>query len=198
MPTGLSNTVNAPTSNGRMEAAFEHELILRARNGEAGAFRLLVEHHMKEAYNLAYGFVNDHDTAEDVVQDAFVRAYQSLGSFRGEARFGTWLHRIVVNLSLNQAKQERKRTERRVSVPAMTGLSDEKAEITFDESRLHIEKALHELPTLQRAVMILRHFEGLSTRQVSEILRCSEGTVKTHLFRGMKKMKKKLQHLKDE
>jgi RNA polymerase sigma-70 factor (ECF subfamily) len=181
-----------------MEAAFEHELVLRARNGERGAFRLLVERHMKEAYNLAHGFVNDHDIAEDVVQDAFVRAFQSLDTFRGEARFGTWLYRIVVNLSLNRAKQERRRAERHVSLPVLTGFPLDDGGISFDDSRSEIERALHELPTLQRAVLILRHLEGLSTRQVSEILHCSEGTVKTHLFRGMKKMKRKLQHLKDE
>ena len=65
------------------------------------------------------------------------------------------------------------------------------------EQRAHIERALHELPTLQRAVVILRHLDGLSTRQVSQILRCSEGTVKTHLFRGLKKMRRKLVFLQE-
>jgi RNA polymerase sigma factor (sigma-70 family) len=64
--------------------------------------------------------------------------------------------------------------------------------------RAHIEKALHELPTLQRAVVILRHLDGLSTKQVSEILQCSEGTVKTHCFRGLRKLREKLEFLKSE
>jgi len=62
---------------------------------------------------------------------------------------------------------------------------------------IHIERALHELPTLQRAVVILRHIDGLSTKQVSGILRCSEGTVKTHLFRGLKKLRMKLRYLEE-
>jgi RNA polymerase sigma-70 factor (ECF subfamily) len=65
------------------------------------------------------------------------------------------------------------------------------------EESILIERALHELPTLQRAVVMLRHIDGFSTKQVSDILKCSEGTVKTHLHRGLKKMRKKLEHLKD-
>ncbi|HTY57334.1 MAG TPA: RNA polymerase sigma factor, partial [Bacteroidota bacterium] len=67
-----------------------------------------------------------------------------------------------------------------------------------DDVRAHIERALHELPTLQRAVVILRHMDGLSTKQVSRILRCSEGTVKTHLFRGLKKLREKLEFLQED
>jgi RNA polymerase sigma-70 factor (ECF subfamily) len=66
-----------------------------------------------------------------------------------------------------------------------------------EDTKLHVERVLHELPTLQRAVVMLRHINGLSTRQVSRILDCSEGTVKTHLQRGLRKMRDRLQYLKD-
>jgi RNA polymerase sigma-70 factor (ECF subfamily) len=181
-------------------SAADEQLLLQVKNGNREAYRQLVEQHMKGAYSLAFGFVNDHDAAQDIAQDAFVRAYTSIGSFRGESQFGTWLYRIVVNLSLNRVKQDQKKMQREVPVFAGEAFvaAEETDQIATGDTRYHIERALHELPTLQRAVVILRHFDGLSTKQVSEILRCSEGTVKTHLFRGMEKLRKKLKHLMDE
>jgi RNA polymerase sigma-70 factor (ECF subfamily) len=181
----------------RMPAADEQQLILQAKEGSHEAFRLLVERHMKQAYDVAYRFLNNHDHAEDVAQEAFVRVYRSMQTFRGDAQFGTWLYRIIMNLSLNRLKQ--KKTED----GAARDLARETESVAGNvpdrmDVPLHIERALHELPTLQRAVVILRHIDGLSTKQVSSILRCSEGTVKTHLYRGLKKLKKKLQFLKEE
>jgi len=177
----------------------EQQLINEAKLGNHEAFRQLVERYMKQAYNVAYGFVNDHEQAEDIMQEAFVRVYQSLGSFRGDAGFGTWLYRIVTNLSLNSVRHKKMKANYEMeavdigSIPA--GPLHDGAEA--EDVAMHIERALHELPTLQRAVVILRHLNGLSTRQVSNILRCSEGTVKTHLYRGLKKMKFKLEFLKE-
>jgi RNA polymerase sigma-70 factor (ECF subfamily) len=172
-----------------MSAADEQQLIAQIKEGHDGAFRLLVQRHMKQAYNVAFGFVSDHDDAEDVAQEAFVRVYQSIGSFRGDAVFSTWLYKIVMNLSLNKIRQRKSRAHREVE------LTDRVIEATPDqghlehETRFRLERALHELPTLQRATVILRHINGLSTKQVSGILACSEGTVKTHLFRGLKRMR---------
>lgn len=183
-----------------MTAADEQLLIARVRSGDSDAFRLLVERHMKQAYDIAFGFVRDHDAAQDVAQEAFIRAYRSLGSFRGESQFSTWLYRIVTNLALNRVKQDRRAQARSVALPVaallgVTGVSDLEQEPHFRE---HLEKALHELTTLQRSVVILRHMEELSTKQVSEILRCSEGTVKTHLFRAMEKLRRRLAHFREE
>ncbi len=183
-----------------MPAADEQHLISRAREGNHEAFRVLVEHHMKHAYNVAFGFVGSHDAAADVAQEAFVRAHRSLGTFRGDADFGTWLHRIVMNLAMNRVKSDRARAQHEVDPqsPAAHRATQEPPFGQGEDVRGHIEKALHELPTLQRAVVILRHLDGLSTKQVSAILMCSQGTVKTHLFRGLKKMRVKLQFLEGE
>ncbi len=178
-------------------AADERQLILQAQEGSEAAFRILVEKHMKRAYNVAYGFLHDHDGAEDVAQEAFVRAHEHLPSFRGDAQFGTWLYRIVVNLSLNSIRHMRRRVQRETPLAETGSLEPVTAPDTWQipELREQIERTLHRLPTLQRAVVILRHCEGLSTRQVAGILGCSEGTVKTHLFRGLEKMRKGLQPL---
>ena len=182
-----------------MPAADEQQLLLHAKDGDREAFRVLVERYMKQAYNIAYGFVNNHDDAEDIAQESFVRVYQSIASFRGDARFSTWLYKIVMNLSLNRMKQ--RRNVNHEPMPAEIMMVHEETSFFGARDphiRMHVERALHQLPTLQRAVVILRHIDGLSTRQVSSILRCSEGTVKTHLHRGLKKMKIQLQFLREE
>jgi len=179
-----------------MAAAEEQQLIEHARDGSQNAFRALVEQHIRDAYRLALGFVQDHDKAEDVVQEAFIRAHASLRSFRGEARFKTWLSRIVMNIALSHLRQDRRRQEWEGPLASSEALANT-GHALADDTKDHLERALHELPTLQRAVVILRHIDGLSTREVSAILKCSEGTVKTHLFRGLKKMRQKLRHLKD-
>ena len=184
-----------------MPAADEQQLIDRARKGSQEAFRVLVERHMKHAYNVAFGFVGNHEDAADVAQDAFFRAHRALTSFRGDAEFGTWIHRIVMNLAINRAKQNRTRGEREVRAgdAGIAGAAGGAGETPHGEDMsAHVERALHELPTLQRAVVILRHIDGLSTKQVSRILQCSEGTVKTHLFRGLKKLRTKLDYLQED
>jgi RNA polymerase sigma-70 factor (ECF subfamily) len=182
-----------------MPAADEQQLISRAREGSQEAFRVLVERHMKHAYNVAFGFVGNHEDAAEVAQEAFCRAHRALSSFREEAGFGTWIHRIVMNLAMNRVKRNRARAEREVDTdhPVAQGAAGPE-NVREEDLREHIERALHELPTLQRAVVILRHMDGLSTKQVSRILRCSEGTVKTHLFRGLKKMREKLEYLQED
>lgn len=183
-----------------MPAPDERELILRAKEGSRDAFRLLVERHMKGAYDIAHHFLGDHEDAQDVAQEAFVRVHRSLDSFRGDAEFGTWLYRIVTNLSMNRIRQRKSRARVEVRTVEAAGDLPDGAGAPIDRPDLagHIEKALHELPTLQRAVVMLRHLNGLSTKEVSSILNCSEGTVKVHLHRGLKKMKRTLHYIAAE
>lgn len=177
----------------------EQQLILEARAGSQRAFQSLVELHMKNTYDIAYSFAGSHGDAEEITQEVFIKVHASLSSFRGEAKFSTWLYRITTNLALNHVKRFKRKAERTIdamdAVATNVASHDHQAENT--EHRIHIERALHELPTLQRAVVILRHIDGLSTKQVSGILKCSEGTVKTHLFRGLRKMRSKLLFLRE-
>ena len=183
-----------------MSADDERQLILQAKEGNIAAFRSLVDRHMRQAYNIAYGVVNDHEEAEDIAQESFVRIYRSMKSFRGESRFSTWLYRIVTNVSFNRIAKLKSRLKHEVRVhnELMLQQADAIHPDHANDLQLHIERAIHELPTMQRAVVILRHLNGLSTKQVGGILRCSEGTVKTHLHRGLKKMKTLLIYIKDD
>lgn len=182
-----------------MSAADEQQLIGQAKDGSAEAFRVLVERYMKHAYNVAYSFVNNHDDAEDISQEAFLRVHRSLRSFRGDAAFTTWLYRIIVNLSMNFLNHHKKKTQREVQhTEIMDTIPDNNPAIAHSlDVQIPIEHALRRLTTLQRTVVTLRHLDGLSTKEVSAIMRCSEGTVKTHLHRGLRKMRTALQYLKD-
>lgn len=183
-----------------MPASGEESLIDRFKNGDPSAFRELVERHMRQAYDLAYSFLRDHHDADDVAQEAFVRVYRSLSEFRAEAGFATWLYRIVTNLALDRTRQRQRATARHVSLHDPRVHVDVKSttEMPLVDVSKHVERALHTLPTMQRAVVILRHMDGLSTKQVSSILRCSEGTVKTHLHRGLRKMQTLLKQVREE
>jgi RNA polymerase sigma-70 factor (ECF subfamily) len=110
------------------------------------------------------------------------------------------MYRIVTNLALNRVKQQKRERSRAADLSEADALAaaDQAGLSAEPHVRALLEKALHELPTLQRSVVILRHMEGMSTKQVSEILRCSEGTVKTHLFRAMEKLRRRLAHLQEE
>ncbi|HCA80317.1 MAG TPA: hypothetical protein DEP53_11360 [Bacteroidetes bacterium] len=180
-----------------MPADRERQLICDVQEGSHEAFRELVELHMQRVYDLAYGFVNDHDDAEDIAQEVFVKVYHSIKDFRQESGFSTWVYRIAANTSLDRVKQRKRSVARFVPMDeSHLGMSSSSQASDHGEERALIERALHELPTLQRAVVMLRHLDGFSTRQVSDMLKCSEGTVKTHLHRGLKKMRKKLEHLR--
>lgn len=200
-PHRLSNVMSGNIDTGlRMTAADEQHLIREARAGNGTAFRHLVERHMKQTYNVAFGLLGDHQGAEDVAQETFIRVFTSLHTFRGDAEFTTWLYRITVNLALNRRKQERRKSEREATLSASSALLAGDGHETFAtvDQPAHIERALHELPTLQRSVIILRHMNGLSTKQVSSILGCSEGTVKTHLHRALKKLRSRLHYLVED
>jgi len=182
-----------------MPAASEQELITEVRTGSRDAFRVLVQTHMRQAYDIAFSILGDHDDADDVAQEAFVNVHRSLSGFRGESDFSTWLYRIVKNCALNRLKLRKKKQRREVELAIADEelISVNEGIAKSDDTKAHVERVLHELPTLQRAVVMLRHMNGLSTRQVSKILECSEGTVKTHLHRGLKRMRDRLQFLKD-
>jgi RNA polymerase sigma-70 factor, ECF subfamily len=183
-----------------MPAPGEESLIDRCTSGDPSAFRELVERHMRKAYDLAYSFLQNHHDADDVAQEAFVRVFRSLSGFRADSGFATWLHRIVTNLALDRSRQRKREAAKDLYLDDMLveGSMKSAEEMLSADVSNHVERALHTLPTMQRAVVILRHMDGLSTKQVSTILRCSEGTVKTHLHRGLKKMKGLLRQVHED
>jgi len=175
-------------------------IVERVCQGDLDAFRFLVERYQRYAYQIAYRLLRSHPDAEDISQEAFVRVYQNIKNFRGEAKFSTYLYRTVVNLSLNVLRKKN-----RDAVESETPDGRDRAEPQLTEQPKiealdlgdHLQRAIQRLSRRQQAVLLLRHYEGMSTREVSEILKCSEGTVKQQLHRAMLKLQKYLHYMRD-
>jgi RNA polymerase sigma-70 factor (ECF subfamily) len=155
------------------------ELVRRTLAGDREAFGALVERYQKPLFNLAYGILEDADDAEEVAQEAFVKAYESLASFDLQRKFFSWLYRIALNEALTATNRKRRfsRIEGDVADDGGMSPSDEQTE---RESLLR--SAVNELKEDHRVVVILKHLQGLSYVEISQILNTPEKTVKSRLF----------------
>jgi len=172
-----------------------------ARKDEA-AFDVLVERYRQRAYRLAWSFLRNADDARDLSQEAFLRLYQTAGSFRGRARFSTWFYRIVVNLCLDHRRKHRWwRTMLMWSGegndPRGALLERQPAPRVDPVDRLGREqimtvlwKAVEDLSPQQRAALVLQVQEELSTSEIAAVLGCSEATVRVHLHRALASLRK--------
>jgi len=181
--------------------------VARARQGDGDAFGELVARHRSRVYRVALAMVGHHETAMDLSQDAFVRAYQSLPQFRGEAKFGTWLRRIVTNVCLDHLRKVEHRVmaasyeetsasgddERHPGVLSAVAGSQEApdAGVARKELGAAIVRALGTLSPDHRAALVLRELEGLSYEDIAAALDCAVGTVMSRLHYA----RKRLQHL---
>ena len=160
--------------------------------GDESAFRMLVDKYKKRVYYTAYHLVRNHEEALDLSQEAFISAYKSLGNFQGRSSFYTWLYRIVVNRCLNHLKMRSRCTC--VSLEDVTCVTekpvkDVTAGLKDEELRERINMAVSGLPEQQRAVFILRNYDGLSHKEISQILNISVGAVKAHYFLAIQKLR---------
>jgi RNA polymerase sigma-70 factor (ECF subfamily) len=163
-----------------MVGSDDRRLVEQCLAGDRGAFEQLVEKYQKAVYNLALRMVHDPDDAEDVSQNAFLKAFDRLSGYKTEYRFFSWLYRIAVNESLSFL-EERRRYENLEDAGAVedTGQSDT---VEADDIREKIEAGLMELKAEYRAVVVLKHFEGLSYEEIGQILEIDEKRVKSRLF----------------
>ena len=164
------------------------------------AFRELVDGARNGIYRLAYDLTGSRDEAEDLSQEVFIKAYRSLGSFRGEARWSTWLYRITMNTYLDGKKNK---TRSIMEYRADTEDHTDSQDITPDrsaEARLiqeHVEAALGSLSPRERSVFVLRHYHDLPLKNIAKTLDITEGTVKALLFRAIGRLQKELAFYRD-
>ena len=176
----------------------ERELIRRCIAGDAAAFEPLVEKYRQRVWRLAHQVLHDREEAWDVAQEAFVRAFHSLPSFRGQSAFYSWLFRITVNVATDRHRQRGAQSRafgpERVTeeewartTPDPGGGPDQEA--ARAEQRERIKRALDSLPPKARTIIVLSDVEGLSYREIAEVLNCPIGTVMSRLHNARKRLK---------
>ncbi len=189
-PLGLAV---APASAGGEVLAHdeEREAIEASRRGEREAFDRLVLRYQRDVYRLCYRFVNNHEDANDLAQEAFLRAWRAIPRFRGESSFSTWLYRIAVNACLNFRALRR---------PAAQELPDALADpvpgaeqrLESDDEVRRVREAIARLPEKQRATLILKVYHELTHQEVAQVLGSSVGTVKANLFHALANLRRQV------
>lgn len=187
----------------------ENELIARACDGDVTAFRQIVEAYKKNVYFLALNLAGNHETAEDISQDVFIKVFRSLKKFRGDSKFSSWIHRITVNTFLSQYRKKSSALLREaddINEQAVTGQVVEQRTNEMNPERsaeshiiaMHIEKALDRLSPRERTVFVLRHYEHRKQREIADILNVTVGTVKSTLFRALQRLRSELSFYREE
>jgi RNA polymerase sigma-70 factor (ECF subfamily) len=187
------------------------QLVERLRAGEPAAFREMVECYQRDIFALAYDLCGNHHDAEDLSQEVFIKAFRGIGSFRADARLGSWLYRITMNAHIDH---KRRKPVQLVSIDAHAldpeqPASERMAELAAAEARpdqsagaarfqVDVENALDALSTQERSVFVLRHYHDMKIGEISETLSIAEGTVKSLLFRSMRKLRDRLSQYRDE
>ena len=189
LPLGLASSV--PGGEASLERDAERAAIAACRRGEREAFDALVARYQRPIYRLCYRYVNNHEDANDLAQDAFLKAWRAISGFRGESAFSTWLYRIAVNACLNHRALKRPLTQElpEVLVDPRPGAE---AEAERGDDARRIRAAVSRLPDRQRATLILKIYHDLTHEEVAEILGSSVGTVKANLFHALANLRRQM------
>src|SRR5215510_7761516 len=182
-------------------------LVERVQGGEAGAFDYLVLRYQHKVLKLIMRYVRDPVEAEDVAQEAFLKAYRALPSFRGDSAFYTWLYRIAINTAKNALVSSRRRPvdydldlqdpEQYDMQARLKDAETPEGVLLTEEIREVVEKAMEQLPEDLRTAIVLRELEGLSYEEIAEAMDCPVGTVRSRIFRAREAIDKKLKPLLD-
>lgn len=169
-------------------------LVAAAAAGDREAFDVIVERHRRSVYQVCYRFVHNHEDASDLAQDAFVRAWKGLKTFKGQSALSTWLYRIAVNVCLNRVSAKTPLTEPIESTGHFEDVRLEGAQHAMirEERAAVVRKAIANLPEKQRATLILRAYHDMSHQQIADVLGSSVGSVKANFFHALANLKKLL------
>jgi RNA polymerase sigma-70 factor, ECF subfamily len=185
----------------------DQQLVERVQKGDKSAFDLLVLKYQHRVLKLVSRFVSDAAEAQDVAQEAFLKAYRALPSFRGESAFYTWLYRIAINTAKNALVSNRRRPvdfdldlqdpEQYDRHARLKEVDTPEGVLLTEEIRQVVERAMEQLPEDLRTAIVLREIEGLSYEEIAEAMDCPVGTVRSRIFRAREAIDKRLQPLLD-
>ena len=187
------------------------KLMLRFKDGDAGAFDSLFSRHMRRIINFAYRFVRNREIAEELAQEIFIKVYESAAKYKVKARFTSWLYKIATNVCLNEIRKPQFRARHRsLSAPRFDGDEDEDMQMEFGASKgpdailerknlaRVLKSALEEIPEKQRLAFILNKYQELSYAEVADVLGCSEKAVKSLIHRAKEALAERLKPLMAE
>ncbi len=180
----------------------ELELVRAAQHGNVAAFERLLRHFEKKMLAVAAGFAHTPDDANDIYQDAMLAAFKALPNFKAEARFSTWLHRIVVNTALSNRRKLMRMWKKMTAVQAEAEIEEYHIEahspesVALDEElNSEINRAMRRLSDQERMAFVLCHQQGFKLREAAEIMSCTENAIKVVLFRARNKLKEQLERV---
>ncbi len=182
----------------------EEELQIRnAQRGNLAAFEKLVHLYDSRIMQLIFNMINDVEDTKDLYQEVFIKAFQSIKSFRFQSEFYTWLFRIAVNTCINFRKQKTSRQQEplenylaennanwKIYIAAKDGNPEQ--QLIHKELCSQIRQSIDQLSAKQRSVFVLKHYHDYRLREIADIMNCSEGTVKNYMFRAVKKLRELL------
>jgi RNA polymerase sigma-70 factor (ECF subfamily) len=187
----------------RASRDIELEKVRAAQAGDREAFEYLVERHKDIVYAVAYRFARDPDLALDLSQNVFIRAYRGIKSFKGRSSFSTWLYRIAMNTCIDYSRRQARRVdalevpeevaEYAESEPLAEGPVGPRVRVLSGELGEQIQKAIDLLPEYHKSVFVLYEIEGLSYKEIAEVVGCSIGTVMSRLHYARKKLRTMLE-----
>jgi RNA polymerase sigma-70 factor (ECF subfamily) len=182
-------------------------LVERVQQGDKSAFDILVGKYQHKIIKLVGRYVRDPDEAMDVAQEAFIKAYRALGSFRGDSAFYTWLYRIAINTAKNYLAAARRRPEdfnMDLQDPEqyelhgrLSSVDTPEGNVLSEEIRQTVNAAIEALPEDLRTAIILREMEGMSYEEIATTMECPVGTVRSRIFRAREAIDKQLKPLLD-
>jgi RNA polymerase sigma-70 factor, ECF subfamily len=198
-----SNAVTREQSEGE----FERNLIRRAQRGDRVAFDALVRRYDQEVLRMALRIVPSYEEAQDLYQEAFLKVYRSIGRFRLESKFSTWLYRVVMNVCLDHLRRQKSRGEMQMP-ETQDGESDYMQSIPESRAALHpgrsleaseiasrLQAAMERLSPRERIVFEMKHCQGMKLRDIGDVCGTSEEAAKNSLFRALQKLRTDLQDL---
>ncbi|MDD1628228.1 MAG: RNA polymerase sigma factor RpoE [Methylococcaceae bacterium] len=193
------------SSHTKYSEQLDEDLVLRVQQGDRSAFDLLVIKYQHKIIQLVNRYVKDPSEAQDVAQEAFIKAYRALGNFRGDSAFYTWLYRIAINTAKNYlVSRSRRSSDYQVDIqdaeaienaPQLQGMETPERLLLNQEIIDTIKTAIEKLPEEMRTAIMLREFEGMSYEEIATAMDCPVGTVRSRIFRAREAIDNKLNPL---
>ena len=201
-PLGVfSGDAQLPTDRCPSVNPGDEELVAAVRQGDRRAFEELVERHQRKAFHIAFDFARDREDAKDLSQEAFLKAFTNLKNFDGRSSFYTWFYRILVNLCLDYKRRQKRAPANAFdeSVESQIEPSHEPEKPRSPDQQVwarqisrKVGEALEALPARQRTAFVLKNHQGLSIKEIAELMETAEGTVKVHLHRAVTSLRERL------